>query len=183
MAHGPDELTKSPIIDDQLEALYRERAHHVTAALRQYFGDGPPDPEDITQQAFHRLIERGDWHQIRNLPAFLWRTARNLMLDGKRADSTRSKYDFEVEEIFFPLRGSNLSPENVVQAERELKIINEVLESMSERRRRAFILHRVEGHSMAATARRLNVSETTIRRHISRALLAIEMRLEQQKRG
>ena len=174
-------LAEDASIDERLDSLYRDQAESVTAALRRDFGDGPPDPEDITQQAFFKILERGNWQDIRNLRSFLWRTARNLMLDGKRNVKVPSKYDFEVEQLFFPQRGSDLSPENVIYAMEELDAVNEALEQMPDRRRRAFVLHRIEGIPVAEVARRIALSETATRKHIARAVHEIEMHLERRK--
>lgn len=82
---------------DALAKLYKDHAGQLTALLRKMYGDGPPDPDDVSHQAFQKLMERGDPHFIHNLKAFLWRTAHNIVLGAKRSKGVRSRYDFEVE--------------------------------------------------------------------------------------
>ena len=167
-----------------IEALYQKHAKDLTAALRSRFGNGPPDPEDVAQQAFQKLLEREDRSDIRNLKAFLWRTARNAFLSGFYREDVRGRYDFEIELLFFPERGVNSSPERVLSIEEELQAVNEALRLMPERRRHAFILHKVEGLSVAEVAKRLNVSLTPVRKHITRAAHDIEIHVaEIQRRG
>lgn len=43
-----------------IDALYRAHAGDLVAWLRKMFGDGPPEPEDMAQQAFLKLMERPD---------------------------------------------------------------------------------------------------------------------------
>lgn len=141
------------------------------------FGAGPPDPEDVAQQAFEKLLERGDCSDIAALDAFLWRSARNLMLKGKRHEDVRAKYDFEIEQLFFPRRGDTSTPEGVLRTKEELAAINQALREMPEKRRRAFILHRVDGLPVVEVAKRLGIARSPANRHISRAYRDIELRL------
>lgn len=72
-------------LDGHVEAftrLYREHAPRIVNGLRQAYGSGPPDPEDITQLVFQRVLERRDLSDIQNIRGFLWRTARNLLHSG-----------------------------------------------------------------------------------------------------
>ena len=141
----------------------------LTAQLRRQFGDGPPDPEDIAQQAFQRLMERDGLDDIENLRAFLWRTSRNLLLNEKRSQKVRGRYDFEIESLYFPPGGDDLSPERVLLARQQLQSVNACLAAMSEKRRKALMLHRMEGLNVAAVARQLGVSRTAAAKHIARA--------------
>ena len=166
-------------LNDQmrLSRLYRDHSGELSAYLRKRYGDGPPDPEDVVQQAFLKLSERGNLPKINNLRAFLWRTARNLLLTHKRNDSTRSKYDYEVELLFFAIRGNEFSPERVLEVRQQLFVINEALRKMPEKRRKAFIWHRVEGLNVAAVARRFGVTRAAAVKHIARAALDIDTAL------
>lgn len=179
----PDKLSTPAHGHDDITALYNERAPQLTATLRKMFGNGPPDPEDVTQQAFQKLMERADRSDIRDLNAFLWRTARNLFLKEKRKDDVRSRHDFEIEHLFFPQNRGESSPEGVLSAKQELIAINEVLRKMPERRRRAFILHFVEGMPVAAVARRLKIARSPTQRHIQYASQDIEIYLASKKRS
>ena len=138
-----------------LETTYVDLVPKLKAALLKSFGPGPPDPDDVIQQAFQNLMERSDREEINNVHAFLWRTARNIVLGFKRRNSAHAKYDFEIEQIFFPQRGENSPPESILIAKEELETINRALQHMPVKRRRAFILNKVEGLSVSEVARRL----------------------------
>lgn len=165
-----------------LEVIYDDLGPKLKAALLKTFGPGPPDPEDVIQQAFYKLMERKDREDIRDVHAFLWRTARNAVLGFKRRKSAHSKYDFEVEQIYFPRRGENSLPESILIAKQELEIINRALEHMPAKRRRAFILHKVEGLSVSEVARRLGISRTPAQKHVTKAMKDIARALEIRKR-
>lgn len=157
-----------------VNSLYAEYAAHLSATIRRMYGDGPPDPDDVAQEAFRRVMEKGELSSIRNLKAFVWRIARNIVLKEKQKVVMRTRYDFEVEEIFFPLRGDNSSPEKIIKAREQLKLVSRLIDAMPEKRRRAFILHRIEGLNVAETARRLGISRTAAVKRIAKAVAEIE---------
>lgn len=167
----------------ELDCLYREYAPALAAKLRQAFGNGPPDPDDLTQIAFQKLIERGDISDISSVKGFLWATARNLLFNDKRDQGARSRYDFEIENLYFPNRGADATQESVLEAKEELKAINEAFGNMPEKRRLAFILHRIDGLPITEVARRLRIARSPARRHILRAMEDIHVALAQLRAG
>lgn len=154
--------------------LYSRDSEDLSAYLRKNYGNGPPDPEDVVQQAFERLANYGDLQSVKNLKAFLWRTARNLLLTHHRNADARSKYDYEVEHLYFASKGSENDPERVLEARQQLNVIENALRKMPQRRREAFLLHRVEGLSLTATGERLGVTRHAIIKHVTRAAVEIE---------
>ncbi|MEM1037419.1 MAG: sigma-70 family RNA polymerase sigma factor [Pseudomonadota bacterium] len=152
-----------------LTGLYKTYFPKLSATLRKLYGNGPPDPDDIAQAAFQKVIECGKINEIRSLEAFIWRTARNLMFKAHRSNEVRTRYDFEIDAIFFPLKTDELTPERVIVAKEQLNAINKKLLTMPAKRRRAFLLHRISGLTVTAVAKQLGVSRSTADEHISRA--------------
>ncbi|MEM9170136.1 MAG: sigma-70 family RNA polymerase sigma factor [Pseudomonadota bacterium] len=161
-----------------LRSLYADHAEALTAYLRKAFGDGPPDPSDVVQEAFQKLVERRDLSGIANPRAFLWRIARNAVLTHKRNKDARSRYDFEIEHLFFADDGANSTPERVLEVKQQLLVINETLQRMPPRRRKAFLWHRVEGLNFTEVGKRLGVNRHAVVRHITKAAFDIEAALE-----
>lgn len=162
-------IESPPSTDPRIRQLSETYLKDLTEGIRDRFGNGPPDPEDVAQEAFSRVLEMDNTASIRNLKGYLWRTARNLIFDAGKASRARERYDFEVEEIFFPLRGDNCSPENVISAKEQLSAINTVLRNMPEKQRRAIVLYRIEGMTLEEVARRLRISRTSVSNHIAKA--------------
>ena len=154
-------------IDPRLADVSAKDMRELSVSLRDRYGSGPPDPDDVAQEAYRRVLERGDVSSIRNMKAFLWRTARNLIFDALKSANARSKYDYEVEQMFFPLKGDVSSPEVVIIAREQLKTINDLLETMPKTRRRAILLYRVDRLSKTEIARRLKISRTMVHKHIA----------------
>ncbi|MEM0953173.1 MAG: sigma-70 family RNA polymerase sigma factor [Pseudomonadota bacterium] len=166
-----------------LNGLYMQSIAPLIALLRKSFGKGPPDPEDIAHQAFQRVLERGGLEDVRNQQAFLWQIARNLTLNEMRSQDVHSRYNYEIEQLYFPDRGDGFDPERVIQAKDQIKRINQLLGTMPERRRRAFLLHRVEGLSLTAVAERLHISRTAASKHVSKAVAELDAVLERDSSG
>ncbi|MEM6898543.1 MAG: sigma-70 family RNA polymerase sigma factor [Pseudomonadota bacterium] len=161
-----------------LNELYRNHANTLLGYLKKAFGAGPPEPEDVVQNAFEKLADRVDLFEITNPQAYLWRIARNLFLTQRRNQDTRSKFDFEVEHLFFAMKGDEFAPERVLEVKEQLNLISEALSLMPERRRNAFMWHRIEGLNVAAVARRLNVTRAAAVKQIARATLDIDRALQ-----
>ena len=158
---------------ERVSSLYQEYYAPLVATLRKMYGDGPPDPEDVANEAFERIVARGDDGSINNLKAFVWRIARNVVLKTRRDSASRSRRNFEVEKIFFPEKSYESTPERIIEAREQLRAINLLLRTMPEKRRHAFILHRIEGLSITGTAQTLGMSRPGAAKHIARAAAQI----------
>ena len=162
-------------IPKEITELYAEYADQLSSAIRSMYGDGPPDPEDVSQQAFQKLIERGNLDSISNLKGFVWRTARNIVFAVKRSDAVRTRYDYEVEQIYFAIKDNESSPERIILVREQLEVIREVLLKMPDKRRRAIVLHRVEGLSMTEIGRRLGMTRQSVAQHITKGIAELDV--------
>lgn len=174
---APNEALSGPksCLCDQIETLYKRHHMELMTALQAIYGAGPPDPDDVIQQTFRKLLERGDLTQIRNPKAYIWRTARNIVREAKRSADVRSRHDFEVEEIFFDIKGDKSTPERIIIVKDQLTVINKALRNMPEKRRRAVILHRVEGLSYAEIGRRLRISRQNAAKHVTKGIADLDI--------
>lgn len=165
----PIHKTSAPKQHDSFNDVYKLYYDELVTGLLAKYGEGPPDPQDIAQEAFHRVYQMPDVSKIKSIKAFVWRTARNLLINDLRTQTLRSKYELEVERIFFSLKGDNLSPENVIEARRQLKRVDALILSMPEKRRTALIMNRVDGKSLLEIAKLLQISRKSVAKHIAKA--------------
>lgn len=170
-----DAHNKSGGWPDLVTALYQEYAEQLSTAIRRTFGDGPPDPDDVTQQAFQHLIERGDLRSIGNFKGFMWRTARNIVLSTKRSIAIRHKYDFEIEQIYFALKDNETTPERILLVREQIELVRQVLLDMPDKTRRAIVMHRVDGLSMTEIGRRLGMSRQSVAQHITKGIAELDV--------
>ncbi|HTP40978.1 MAG TPA: sigma-70 family RNA polymerase sigma factor [Nitrospiria bacterium] len=143
---------------------------------------GADEAEDILQDAWLNLYQRGrpdTWRQPR---AFLFAAVRNLSLDRLRHRRRWERMvdpEQEPEEPVCPQPG----PDTVVNGKQRLKRITDALEELPPVCRDAFLLNRLCEHTHAEIANRLGVSTKTVQRHIERALTHCLNRLHRADAG
>lgn len=167
--------TAVPAHCDSFSALYDAVAGQLVKDLRAKFGNGPPEPEDLMQEAFRRLFEHPQFSDIENKPGFLWRTAVNMALTSKRSQTKHAAYEPDVREVFFGERVVIPSAQSVLEVKEQLDTICGVLEAMPERRRWTILLRRLDGLSITQIALRLGVSRNTASKHLAKADEEISM--------
>lgn len=129
--------------------------------------------EDVVQETFLRVWATKNPDCIKNGKGYLFRTAKNLIIDiGRRrtiqpvdAESSRSGAN-----VALTLATSNLTPERSVCAKQELDIVLNAIDKLPEKCRNAFCLQRSTGKTYASVAAELNMSESMVQKHMARAL-------------
>ena len=166
-----------------LRTLAQSHCERCVAYLRRKYGAGPPDPEDCAQQALLQLAKL-DWKVIANITSpksFFYRAAENILISHKRRDAIRKRHALETragnpQDGFG--EGAVFDPQRVLVKREELSVIEEVIRAMPQRRQQCFIMHRFEELSFAEIARRLQVSETTVRSHVESGLRDIKRAID-----
>jgi RNA polymerase sigma-70 factor (ECF subfamily) len=153
----------------QLSDLYRVHWQGLCGYVRAQFGPGPPEPEDVAQSAFVRFAA-ADPARIENPRAFLYATARNLVIDHHRQAQRVAAHDRAAQSgaAENPLYES--SPENVLLQAERFRILAQALERMPLKRRRLVLLNRFEGLSYAEIGEQFGMSAENVRKHIERTL-------------
>jgi RNA polymerase sigma-70 factor (ECF subfamily) len=121
-----------------------------------------------------RLHVYGQVTPVSNEAAFLQHAVRNLSIDQYRRDRAEVRAGVVVEELptHPALIDAAPTPEESLETEQRLKNIRAILDAVSRRTRDIYFAHRA-GYSYAEIAEHLGISHMTIKRHITRALLAI----------
>jgi RNA polymerase sigma-70 factor (ECF subfamily) len=138
--------------------------------------------EDLIQDLYLRLPALEADGRTDNPSALLYRAASNLMLDRMRSerrsgDRERAWQDSRRLQSGGADVADEPSPEQAVVGRERLRRLLEVVASLPRRTRRAFELHKLEGHSHSETARLLGVSQKTVEKQISAALRRITAEL------
>lgn len=151
--------------------------HPIERRLRRLLGRrgrSREDTEDLIQEALLRLHQYCRTGEIRDAEAFLVRTVRNLSIDRHRREH-RHLYDRQtVEEIDLKdaLADTAPSPDEIYASHERLYRIRRTLEAVSIRTCDIYLAHRA-GYSYAEIGTRMGVSNSTIEKHIARAVLAL----------
>lgn len=155
-----------------LDELYRRHFTALSGFVRRKFGPGPPDPEDVAQAAFERFAALPERAEIRNPKAFLYRCARNHVIDHRRRQAVSTRLAAEVESLN-PTGGSaDGDPLRVLEAKEDLAAVLAAIEALDARRRDVLILNSIEGLSCAEIARRMGLSQTRIVQLYAQAIAA-----------
>lgn len=162
---------------NNLQLLYLRFKDTLVARLTARFGPGPPEPEDIAQQAFEKLQTRDELVDIRQLEDYVWISACNLIRSDFRAQRVRRDHAREVAGgIFFDLC-DEIGPERVLLAREQIGIVMDALEELPSRRRELFLLNRVDGLTPEQAGEVHGISRTAAARHIGLASAAISKAL------
>jgi RNA polymerase sigma-70 factor (ECF subfamily) len=124
---------------------------------------------DLRQETYVRVYEKAAKSPPRTPRAFLFTTARNLMIDRLRRERIVSiDYTQDVESLSFSV--DELSPERRASARQELQQLTEAFDQLPEMTRAVIWLRRVEGLSQRQAAHSLGIDEGALEGHMFRGL-------------
>ncbi|QXI29309.1 RNA polymerase sigma factor [Pseudomonas vanderleydeniana] len=162
--------------DADLKGLFLKHA----STLRSYLSRRVRDPQlaaDLVQESFLRLAEQTRKERIDNSPGYLYRTARNLLVDHVRQEHRR-KTDSVPHEALADIEDELAGLEAQAMAEQQRAALREALAELPERTREIFRLNRIEGMTHAEVARHLQISDSSVQKHLSKALAYVMQRLQ-----
>ncbi len=137
------------------------------------------DAEDLAQEVFVRFAQQKSTQPIANFEAFLFRIAANLLRDRFRRNKThRVQLHFPIDECTSEQLGEAPSEERVCEEQEQLRVFLQALEELPPKCRAVFLLQRYEGMSYSAVAQHLGVSVSAVEKHMMKALLHFDARLD-----
>jgi len=155
---------------DSIHSIYMSLRGSLARAL---LGIVPPkEIEDIVQETYVRVCQIQRKENIREPRSFLFTTARNLALDHvKRAESRLAVSVEERGESGFGEAERSLDETfDRVAANEEFSHFCEAVRQLPLQCRRAFVLKKVYGYSQREIARKMNLSESTVEKHIAQGI-------------
>lgn len=125
--------------------------------------------EDLRHDVYVRVLESAEVSRPTSPKAFLFKTARNLLIDRARRDRVVSIESVE------DLDGLNVlldeaSPDRILSGRQQLQKVSAILARMSQKSRDVFLMRRIEGLSQREVAERLAITEAAVEKHVYRAL-------------
>jgi RNA polymerase sigma factor (sigma-70 family) len=152
-----------------LSALFEKHQSDLRRLIAHKFRKTPQDAEDIVQDAFHNILRADNIETLENPKAYLYQTASNLALNRIRKQRLHNQYvagihideSSEIDEV---------SPERRVLAGRDLQRLEHALEQLPYKYRHTFVLSRVQDKSYREISELLNISESTVEKHIIKVL-------------
>lgn len=171
-----DETVMRSIRAGDPEALQRLMDRHW-GGLHRYAErmlECPATAEDVAQEVFVRVWNhRGRWTPGGSVSAYLYRIARNQVLQRSRHRDVRERTAPEIrqraQKVVTPL-------ETAVHGELR-QAFEEAVAELPERRREAFVLVRMRGLSLREAAEAMGVTRRTVANHVYLAATDLEAAL------
>lgn len=165
-----------PLQQDQLKRLFIEHRQPLQAYLSRMLRQ-PELVADLIQETFLRCAERASNADIQNERSYLYRIAHNLAIDHIRQQQRRRTDSVPVEELH-DIADVSGSLETQAEARSHLEYLHKVIQELSPRTRQVFALNRIEGLTHKQVAERLNISDSSVQKHLSTALQHVMARMK-----
>ncbi len=130
---------------------------------------GPDDASDLLQETFVRVLRHDQFETIADPAAFLKQIAINLTRDFARRRKVETSY-LKFGDLPEDAPSDNVRADVGIEADEESHILREAFEALPPRRREVLALHLHENVPLDEIARRLEISDRMVRKHLSLAL-------------
>ena len=164
--------------DCRFEDVFKEHHKELEQFLRRQVND-PDMAADLVQDTFIRfkpLYEKPPG--IQKVRAYLFRIARNLVIDHFRREQIRCT-DSVPEDILDEIPTEVAGPEVRAASQQRLENIRAAVDQLPPRCRDVFIMSRVQGMTLAEIGSALNISPKTVFSHFTKALQLLKSQLDE----
>lgn len=158
---------------EDFDYIYRKYYKQLFIFAKRYLAEDE-DCHDVINDAFEHLWTHFDQIQKDSMLPYLYTTLRSKSIDHLRKQKTQQKY------IDFCMTSSEKydNLEHIQEMEDRERRIKEVIDSLPETTRRIFCLCFVERKKYQEAADILQISVSTVKKHIVRALKLIREKRE-----
>jgi RNA polymerase sigma-70 factor (ECF subfamily) len=145
------------------------------------------DAEDLTQETLLRVIGAQAVTRVEHAESYVFTVASNLLKDHRRKSQRfEPAICIPIEEaVASELEAQlveDLSPERVLLSKDSLQEALALLEELGERTRDIFILFRLENMKQKDIARAYGIGQSTVEKHVMRAVMHLAARQGGRKR-
>jgi RNA polymerase sigma-70 factor (ECF subfamily) len=129
----------------------------------------PHEIEDIVQETYVRICQIENKESITSPKSFMYKTARNLALDYQKQASVRLVDGVDNMEELEHLLSDHQKDEMYESTLTDIEFSHfcEAVRHLPVQCRKVFVLKKVYGYSQREIAAQLNLSESTVEKHIS----------------
>ena len=160
---------------DNVQAWFLHEVLPLEAALTGYFRRNwrnESDVRDLVQDVYVHVCDSARWELPRNARAFVFMTARNILIDrfrNRRVVPIETVGDLEA----LAAASDQPGPDRDVISRDELRRLQQALDSLAPRCREAVIYKQLEGLSRREIAARMNISEETVKEYLAIGLFTL----------
>jgi RNA polymerase sigma factor (sigma-70 family) len=171
-------MVKNSEVPPGLSAVFVEHQSSLKRFIAKFFSR-PQDIEDVTQEAYLRAFDAEKaGEQVRSPKAFLFRIAKNVALN-ELARKSRLLTVYIEDSVLRDVTGEDSSTEDRVMDEEKLAMFCRAVVTLPEQCRRAFLMRKVQGLSHKDISQRLNISVSTVEKHVASGLLRCSVYLRE----
>lgn len=132
--------------------------------------------DDIVQEVYCRLLRLERFDHIADGRAYLFRAARNVVLEQVRKSRIVSMMTVQnIDDL--GIADHTPSPEASVSSRAELDRVLDLIKGLPERCRMVFELRKINGLSQAETARALHITENVVEKETAKGLSLLLQRM------
>ncbi|TNE67823.1 MAG: RNA polymerase sigma factor [Alphaproteobacteria bacterium] len=137
------------------------------------------EADEVVQEAFIRFEKNYDVDAIASPEALLARIVSNLVIDRVRGKNARVAREEAWGKLHTVGADESLSdkqsvdPARVLDAKQQVEAVLRILDTLPEKTRKIFLLHRLEGLSHAEVSERTGIPRSTVEKHMIRGIRAI----------
>ncbi|MCJ8321210.1 MAG: RNA polymerase sigma factor [Colwellia sp.] len=145
---------------------------NYTKSIRRYISRfvNPNDIDDIVQETFIRSYEADLKQKIKYPKSYMLKTAKNIALNQNA--KWDNKYNDSIEDFLEPpVELISTKFEDDFESKERFLLFCRATEQLSSKVRKCFILKKVYGLSQSEIAQYLNISESTVEKHVAKGLL------------
>lgn len=138
------------------------------------------DAEDLTQEVFVKVFQTLDsYNGDAGFATWLYRITVNHCLNSIRKRKRREFFSF-TEDLFthtFDKSSDEINPDEQLEKNEREQLIQQAIDSLSEKQRTAFVLSRYDELPQKDIARIMNISEGAVEQHLQRAKTNLQKKL------
>ena len=180
-------LNVTPIIKRKsqtslLSRLYREYSTEVKKLIHKILNGGPPDPEDLMQEAFASMAKMENIETLDDPKAYLFRIAINLSHRGISHQVKTRDYLCQVLDNFDEAT-DDLSPERILVSQQYVEKISKGLKNLSEKQRTIVLMSRIYGMTYEEIRKQTGWSLADISRQLKQALEVLLLESDMNSSG
>jgi len=151
---------------EKFNVLVLEYRQKMKSYLSRYLQ--PQDVEDMVQEVFARLFSYKNLFLVKELNAFIYATALNLVRDrAKHRHTIACKQFVDISNV--PLT-TDVDPQSIAAALEELELLGQEIEKFPDRRQEVFVLQRLRGKTYREVATQLGISVGMVEKHMTTAI-------------
>ncbi|MGD9553045.1 MAG: RNA polymerase sigma factor [Arcobacteraceae bacterium] len=128
---------------------------------------------DIIQEAYTKALETSRTTLIENERAYLYKVAKNIVIDQSR--KKKETIPYEEEEYTIPAQDQ---PEEIFLEKNNQELLLKALNTLPKRSKQAFALHVLEGYTKKEIAKIMGISVNATQKYIVRATQKISEYIE-----